>query len=614
MEKLKEITKNKLRELSYFIFIINRNNFYSFIIFIIGCIFYISYIMYLYWNTPFCDTMFIFLRLPEKYYKKALSLSDFSFHLGGHGMLGYNILYLFNTLIFHLSIRFDLIINTIMVIICSIITSMIYHKTIKKRNFIFYFGYIFIIFVMFSPLQGSATGMSVQIRLGITFAFLTLSYSENIYFNKLQSLKSKLLLYILIIFSYFFFGTIYTFSWIASITIVYLFRMIYGRINNIPTSYKNYILEICFLFFCILAYFLFYKISIFVSNSINTTHGNINNLFVLVINYIKFIIISMGSVTLPWEAIADGNINNVLLSLNSIYVTIFTLVALIIYFKTKMWEKTLLPLIMIFYTLAFFSELYLGRYKSNDLFWAYNSWYSVHIKFLFTAVIWIYIYAILNSIKINIFSFIISPKIIKNMSMCLLLITLIPCFAGFLLSHKRAPHVKAWVENMIPYLTGELELTSDNKGYSELIWPYEASVQGINFLKKNNLNVFRSGKKYYKNVRLIGFYAKENNNYWINKNAGIVLVNKTANHFSLNGKYPENFPENTMTVTINNNESVTFDLLPGKLFNIEMDFKNIYDDIYIKINTKYSVIPKDEGWNNDIRELAAIIINWTFSN
>jgi hypothetical protein len=452
MDKNSEITKAKLRDL----FIANKKNMYSFIIFLLGCIFYISYIVYINWNTPFFDTMFDFLYLPEKFNKGTLSLNDFRFSYVEHGMLGYKILYLFNSLIFHLSMRFDLIVNTIMVIACGMITSVLYHKTIENRNAIFYFGYILVIFAMFSPLQSSANGMSIQIRLGITFAFLALAYSEKIYHNASRSLKSKILLYILIILSYFVFGTFYTFSWIAAITVVYLLRMIYGKISNIIMPYKNYCIEICLMFLCILFYFLFYKVSIG-SRQVE----NSNNLFII-IKLIKFIIVSMGSITLPWDAVADGKVSGFLLSLNSIYVTICTLVAVIIYYKTKMWEKTLLPLVMILYTLAIFSQIYLGR-SSQGLYWAYSNWYNVHTKFLLTAVIMIYIYAISENISISFKSFIISSRVIRNISMCFLLITLIPCYAGFNLFSKRAPHIKIWIESKIPYLTGEAELTADNK-------------------------------------------------------------------------------------------------------------------------------------------------------
>jgi len=607
MDKNNKITKTKLQDL----FIANKNKIYSLIIFILGCIFYISYVVYLYWEIPFSDTMFDFLYLLDKFKTKTLSFNDFRFKYGEHGMLGYDILYLLNSLIFHLSMRFDIIVNTIMVIICGIITSVIYHRIIKIRKGFFYFGYVLVILAMFSPLQGSATGMSIQVRLGVTFAFLALGYSEKIYRNVSQSLKAKTLLYILIILSYFICGTFYTFSWIAAITFVYLIKMVYGKVNNILTPYKNYCIEICLMFLCVLIYFLFYKISI---GGKQTGNNSSNNLPIMIINLIKYIIVSMGSITLPFETIADGKINNILLP-NSIYVTICTLVAVIIYWKTKMWEKTLLPLIMILYTLVTFSQIYFGR-SFHGLYGAYNSWYNVHTKFLLAAIIMIYIYAIEEKVSINFKSLIIIPKIIRNISLCFLLLTFIPCFVGFNFFSKRAPYIKAWTESKIPYLIGEEELTADANGYSELIYPYNKTIQGIELLKKYKLNIFYNDyvDKLRKKIRYNGFYANEDGSQWINGNANIILVNKTARHFSLTGYYPERMPQNNITVTINNNESLTMDMVPGNPFTLELDFENKFDYIKINIKTEKTVIPKNEGWNEDSRELGTIISSWSLDS
>jgi hypothetical protein len=586
-----------------------QNNRNSILIFLGGCIFYISYIVYIHWNMPFFDTMFDFLWLPDKFYEKNLSLEDFRFRYGEHGMLGYDLLYLINALLFNLSMRFDLIINTVMVILCGLITTLAYHKSIASRNIGFYLGYILILFAMFSPLQGSANGMSIQIRLGMTLAFITIYLAENIYQNKSSSFKLKVVLYALIFSSYFIFGTFYTFSWIASIVVVYAVRITYGKIKRIPTPYKDYCIEIILMSLCVLLYFFIFKPSIG-----KQPIEDRNNIFVSLIYLLRFIVISAGSVTFPWDTIADGKIGETLLLINSIYVTIFTIIAIIIYLKVKMWEKTLLPIIMIFYTLAGFSQIYLGR-SQGDMFFVYNSWYNVHTKFFLTAVIWIYIYAILEKKGIDIGSFIIKPEIVKVLSICLILILLIPCFVGFNLFNKRAPHIKAWIEGKIPYLIGEVALTVDANGYTELLIPYEKTIKGIELLKKYKLNIFRNDN--YRNIPLYnGFYGAESGgSRWINGNARIIVRgNSTATRFSLNGYYPENWPENNITVTVNNKESVTVEMIPGDQFTLELDFENSFDnELYIDLKTEKTFIPKDEGWGEDGRELGAIITSWSLS-
>jgi len=118
--------------------------------------------------------------------------------------------------------------------------------------------------------------------------------------------------------------------------------------------------------------------------------------------------------------------------------------------------------------------------------------------------------------------------------------------------------------------------------------------------------------------KLNGFYNENTNNStkepdFITGNASIIAYDKTATHFSLTGYYPPGWPINSITVTINNNESLTMDIVPG-LFTLELDFENKFDDIQISIKTKKTFIPKNEGWNEDGRELAVIVTSWSLSS
>lgn len=109
-----------------------------------------------------------------------------------------------------------------------------------------------------------------------------------------------------------------------------------------------------------------------------------------------------------------------------------------------------------------------------------------------------------------------------------------------------------------------------------------------------------------------GFYNDNKEADFINGNASIIAYDRTATHFSLTGYYPPNWPENSITVTINNSESLTMDIVPG-LFSLELDFENIYDDVQISIKTEKTFIPRDEGWNDDARELGVIVTSWSLS-
>jgi hypothetical protein len=45
-----------------------------------------------------------------------------------------------------------------------------------------------------------------------------------------------------------------------------------------------------------------------------------------------------------------------------------------------------------------------------------------------------------------------------------------------------------------------------------------------------------------------------------------------------------------------------------------LDFENTLNIVYISLKTQRTFIPKNEGWNEDSRELGALIISWSISD
>jgi hypothetical protein len=102
---------------------------------------------------------------------------------------------------------------------------------------------------------------------------------------------------------------------------------------------------------------------------------------------------------------------------------------------------------------------------------------------------------------------------------------------------------------------------------------------------------------------------------WISGDATIIVKDRTANRLSLTGFYPDSFPaHNRFTVTVNNEESVTVDLIPGNGFNVQLDFENNRNTVHIGLKTENAIIPINEGWNEDGRELAVIVSSWELYN
>lgn len=152
--------------------------------------------------------------------------------------------------------------------------------------------------------------------------------------------------------------------------------------------------------------------------------------------------------------------------------------------------------------------------------------------------------------------------------------------------------------------------------YSIYYREYFSNIFLINWHREGEFykEMLENGFKYQK---YDGFYF-EDERTWITGNANIIIApfdEKTFTHFSLTGFLGGHMTKNSITVTINNKESVTVDMIPENSFSVEMDFENTPDNIiYVNFKTQKTFVPKDEGWNDDTRELGAMITSWSLSD
>ena len=113
---------------------------------------------------------------------------------------------------------------------------------------------------------------------------------------------------------------------------------------------------------------------------------------------------------------------------------------------------------------------------------------------------------------------------------------------------------------------------------------------------------------------LTGFYSEnQRGERWINGDAKIVSRNHSATNFSLVGFYPAEWPDNKLSVVINMKETVTVDLIPGKVFTIDLNFQNETKSVNISLKTEKTFIPKNEGWGSDKRVLGVLVTSWSLS-
>jgi hypothetical protein len=283
--------------------------------------------------------------------------------------------------------------------------------------------------------------------------------------------------------------------------------------------------------------------------------------------------------------------------------------SIFLYFYRKMYQKTYIPLFLILYCFINIAAVYYARASIFDIYYLTGSRYTCETTLGIIGIIWIFANEILNAPKMM-----SRLNIVKMLTISIGIIIISGGLVYTMYSEK-----KIGVHRGRNFAKArEIMLKIDNTPDSELrvfiSGRFPAIRSGIKFLEKYNLGIFRNNRN-NKNIQneeiiiLSGFYA---DGRWTDGNASITVNNKTATHFSLTGLHPEHMGANRLTVMINNKETVTVDIISGR-YNVELDFENTLDNVYISLKTDKAYIPREEGWNNDARLLGAYITSWTLS-
>jgi hypothetical protein len=74
-------------------------------------------------------------------------------------------------------------------------------------------------------------------------------------------------------------------------------------------------------------------------------------------------------------------------------------VAAWLFIRTKMYQKTYLPVYCIFYTLGIITSVRMGRGLLGDWTWVANEWYAFHMRFFAIGVAWILVYALVQAVQ-----------------------------------------------------------------------------------------------------------------------------------------------------------------------------------------------------------------------
>jgi len=513
------------------------------------------------------------------------------------------ILFAINMLVFNYNPQIEIFMGIFFQLLSFFIIIYAFNKENKENNKLIIFQFLSSTFLLaiFSLNQWEILtlefSLSFMIRISCyILIFILLNYCLfDMQNNKKQLVIISIFLPIIICFL----SQLYFIAFIGTIGIMVIMHFCINYKKDRFLYFKNYL----YLGIAAIIGAIIYSINI----SGDLTVKNTISASVFIINLIKGTLLMFGaSLCQHFSEYSFYNISgHTMIYLQGIVLAIIYIFALLIYIKKKMYLKTYIPLFLILYCFLSIIIIFYGRVFEFDLYYLMASRYTCETTLGLIGLLWIFANDILNNQN--------KTKIFSIISLLIIVFSLI---------------LEAYFEKNLDPSRGaylgrikDIMLNIDSASDEELIIFQASPIEvrsGINILKEYNLNIFHKenvDKLTQPNIKYSGFYDKGKNEetQWISGNASITFVNKAARHFSITGYYPENFPANSITVTINNDESLTKDIIPGNSFTLELDFKNIYDDVQINIKTEKSFIPKNEGWNNDERELGVLISKWSLS-
>lgn len=577
----------------------------------IGYIFYIS----TYFYTEFLGGASFQgdVQLVEKLFSETLSTADMMRRFGEHGMLGYNFLLIINALLFKYNSHFDTIVNCVNVLLCGSFLAYCIQKEVDRKAYLYYVGFVLAMITMFSTMQGSAGTMETQVRLGLMFFIFSSYFVSEI----IVGATNKYDLYYalaLVVLSINVFGTLYIF---AGVPVVFLMIAI-ATIRNRALVFEHGVLAATYVVAAIIYIFGYGLMgasgmgagSLLQAATFWVSHP---------IGLFQYVCAYYGSTLLGFSALADKAIETPTYLAIGFLLSCIYLYSIVLFVKTKMYEKTVMPILLQGYSFFVVVMLLLGRWQQP--MGGAAEWYHVHTKVGLVACIWILIYALAPKTEVNSMQV---TQLRRNLGITSFTVILIGLFIGVVSDLKRAPHALQYYKNVARYMhVDEGEISINAKGDTPLFADLSSTVNGLRTLRKYKLSVFRHslvgenpverkpGRVLTNTSPLLrGAFSTDG---WIISRE-IELEMNTGGHGRFSGTlyFPsKHYVPNGIRVFVNGQLAIykEFAVVGSHSFEGTVEANK---NVKISIIMDKALVPKKLGINDDQRELSAVLSDFHF--
>lgn len=322
-------------------------------------------------------------------------------------------------------------------------------------------------------------------------------------------------------------------------------------------------------------------------------------------NLIKGLLLMMGSAIAHTSIIEAFGLFFVYLA--GVFVLSISIYAIYLFFKTKMNEKTYIPIMFMVYGFISMLLLFVGRYGLfGDITYLTSSRYTCDTIVAIIGVLWIYSY----SIKSSNFNF---RKPLVIISIMPIIVISAVTFVNDLYESSYAPYRGAYFQGILDtVLMDDISLATDAQIAATQANSREIFENGVNLMKKYDLGVFRNlpsdeermqydkqkiGDTLTSIKKIEGF----NSDGWVSKNVDFDIRAKKSSEITILGYYPGEITGNEkISILVNDTVQSEFNVTDSNI-QMKLDIP-IAEVTNVKLISNFGVQSE-----SDTRELAFVM-------
>lgn len=429
-------------------------------------------------NVPIMDYWRYIVLFVEKIFNEGVSLIDLWEVQEGttHRHFGIaNILFLLNVKLFGLNTQVEIVLGAICMFINCCFLLWLFLKKIDWNNAYIKGGFVLLAICMFNINQWEI--LTLEFSMGFTLRILMILWTVN-YFDTIQfKEKNKFsfgayLLYLILVACLC--GS-YAPALLGTFVFVVLVK-IFLKKETKRTLIQNLLIVLFFSTGCVLIFW-------------GTSSGAGDSSIGIFMEYLidgtlfKAIFLMLGSSIMHVESPLVSTYSELLVNLGAIVFVIY-MIAIVIYFYRKMYEKTYVPIMLMAYTAGNILVISFGRIPMFGVGYVVSSRYVCETTLGLVGVCWIFLYefqAIIN--KLN---------ALAVVRVCALYTGLFIIFISLgysdFVEKGIAPYRKMYSESLIQLMMSGEEITDENSGGFQA--DTELVKEGIEIMKQYKLGVF----------------------------------------------------------------------------------------------------------------------------